>query len=103
MSDYDVPFEYLVFRLLWLFKNMHTIYDYISDLGFKDRAAARKLAGWVSKGGIPATCVGIVTNHELATKLLEVMFGRHKGLHKRVQNLLFGAIFLGYDEFRAIY
>ena len=30
------------------------------------------------------------------------MFGQHKGLHRRIQNLLFGATLLGYDEFRAI-
>ena len=37
--------------------------------------------------------------NELASTLFEVMFGQHKGLHKRIQNLLFGVIFFGYNEF----
>ena len=40
--------------LVWLVNNMHSIYSYILDSGFKERAAARNLAEWGSKGDIPA-------------------------------------------------
>jgi len=46
ISDSVVPFQYLVFRLGWVVKNMHTIYDYVHDSEFKDISAAKKLADW---------------------------------------------------------
>ena len=102
ISDSVVPFQYLVFRLGWVVKNMHTIYDYVHDSEFKDISAAKKLADWPEKGGVSPTFRSITTEQEKARLLLRAMYAQHSDLELEVQNVLFGAFLIGYEEFRDI-
>ena len=99
ISDSVVPFQYLVFRLGWVVKNMHTIYDYVHDSEFKDISAAKKLADWPEKGGVSPTFRSITTEQEKARLLLRAMYAQHEDLELEVQNVLFGAFLIGYEEF----
>ena len=61
----DIQFEFVVFRLGWIFKNMHSLYDYVSTSRIKDIAAAKGLAKWHTKSrGVSATYLSIKTEEE---------------------------------------
>ena len=95
-----MQFEFVVFRLGWVLKNMHTLYDYVSNSRTKDIAAAKGLAKWHSKSrGASATYLSIKTEKDKAYMFMRTLFGHHENVPMRVLYLLLGSLLTGYDEF----
>ena len=42
----DVQFEFVVFRLGWELKHMHSLYNYVQNSSIKDIRAARAISDW---------------------------------------------------------
>ena len=96
----DVQFEFVVFRLGWVLKNMHTLYNYVSNSRTKDIAAAKGLAKWHSKSrGASATYLSIKTEKDKAYMFMRTLFGHHENVPMRVLYLLFGSLLTGYNKF----
>ena len=75
----DVQFEFVVFRLGWVLKNMHTLCDYVNNSRTKDIAAAKGLAKWHSKSrGASAMYLSIKTEKDKAYMFMQTLFGHHK-------------------------
>ena len=85
----DVQFEFVAFRLGWVLKNMHSLYDYVSSSRIKDIAAAKGLVKWHSKSRrVSATYLAIKTEKDKVLLLMRTLFGHHENLPIRVLYLL---------------
>ena len=96
----DVQFNFVVFRLGWELKIMHSLYDYVQNSRIKDIKAARAISDWHKDSrGVSATFLSIKTDVPRAETFLQALFGHQEFMSDRVGYLLFGSLLIGWTEF----
>ena len=101
----SLPFHVIVFRAVWIVKNLHSTFDYIFNSMHKYDSCAHALAVWLKtinskyQGGYTPNFESIKTEPDKAEMFLKFLFLKQKYyVDEKVLKLLLASILIFYQE-----